>query len=123
MALIEFVLSVSEGIVNDYKRGENPTRIVSNAIVNAAIYGFSMMFGNAVGSYAASTIGFKVGVALGSICPGVGNLIGGIVGSAVGLGVGLLIYWFISSIEFKNGTLKEQAQDFVYWIGDENFGL
>lgn len=42
---------------------------------------------------------------------------------AVGLGVGLLIDWFISSIEFKDGTLKEQAQDFVYWIGDEIFGL
>ena len=31
--------------------------------------------------------------------------------------------FYTSIIEFKDGTLKEQAQDFVYWIGDEIFGL
>jgi len=99
MASIAVGIQVGEGIFNDYNRGYNLDRIISNAAVNAVVYGVSTwglaQFGGVVGSFIPIPI--------------VGTAIGTAAGYLLGLGINYLM-----DLEINGKSLIDHVRDFVY---------
>ena len=103
LAVLTVAVQVGEGIYTDINRGYSTDRVISNAVVNTAIYGGTMAI--------TSLAGAKAGAFIGSFCPipVVGTVVGTAVGFAVGTIAGLLL-----DFEVNGKSLIDHARDWVY---------
>jgi hypothetical protein len=103
LAVLTVAVQVGEGIYTDINRGYSTDRVISNVVVNTAIYGGTMAI--------TSLAGAKAGAFIGSFCPipVVGTVVGTAVGFAVGTIAGLLL-----DFEVNGKSLIDHARDWVY---------
>ena len=99
MAAITVAIQVGEGAFNDYNRGYSTDRIISNAVVNTAVYSLT-------------TIGLaKLGGFVGSFIPI--PIVGTAIGTAVGYLVGLGVNWLME-LDVNGKSVIDHVRDFVY---------
>ena len=98
MAGITVAIQVGEGVFNDYDRGYSLDRIISNVVVNTAIYSLT-------------TIGLaKLGGFVGSFIPI--PIVGTAIDTAVGYLVGLDVNWLMD-LDVIGKSVIDHIRDFV----------
>lgn len=99
LGIITVAIQVGEGIFTDINRGYSVDRVISNTVVNVAIY-------------SATTIGLaKIGGIVGSFIPIpiVGTVVGTAAGYLIGLGVSALL-----ELNIDGKSVIDHVRDWVY---------
>ena len=99
MAGITVAIQVGEEVFNDYNRGYSTDRIISNAVVNTAVYSLT-----AIGLA-------KLGGFVGSFIPI--PIVDTAIGTAVGYLVGLGVNWLME-LDVNGKSVIDHVRDFVY---------
>lgn len=106
---IGVAISVTSDLATDIKRNYSTDRIISNVVINTAVY-YMNTFGTA-------WICGKIGAAVGSLIPIpiVGTIIGRVIGTAVGFGLGFLVNALLD-YKINDKSIMDYIRDGFYDI-------